>query len=242
MALRIVIERGDPQLERKSRKIEEINDRMKELAGDLIDTMEEYDGVGIAAPQVGVSRCMCVVSFLDDKPPKVLINPEIIEKKGRQVGEEGCLSVPGYLGEVERPQWVKLKYLDLDGKEHIEEHEDFGAVVVSHEIDHLNGELYGDKAISFYTVEEAQAKALAEAEARAGSPEEGGEPGEASDPSDSKASGRSYATEQEAAKRAREEDGSEEAGQADVSARKRASAKKAKAARKSKKKNKRKKK
>lgn len=167
MALRIVVEKGDPQLERKSRKIDKIDDRMKELAVDLVDTMREYDGVGIAAPQVGVNRCMCVVSFLDDNPPKVLINPEIVEKKGSQICEEGCLSVPGYLGKVERPQWIKLKYQDLDGVEHVEEHENFGAVVVSHEIDHLHGELFDDKAVSLYTVEEAEARAQAEAEAMA---------------------------------------------------------------------------
>lgn len=168
MALRNVITKGDPQLNRKSRPITEINDRMKELAQDLIETMIAHDGVGIAAPQVGVSRCMCVVSFLDGNPPKVMINPDIFEKHGSQIGEEGCLSVPGYLGHVERPQKIKVKYLDLAGNEHVEEHEDFNAVVICHEVDHLLGQLYDDKAIDLYTIEEAEERARAQAHGQFG--------------------------------------------------------------------------
>lgn len=145
MALRNIVEIGDDILAKKCREVTEINGRIQTLIDDMIDTMHESMGVGIAAPQVGVARRVCVIEPSEDRL-KVFINPEILEKEGEQVSVEGCLSVPGKVGEVVRPAKVKVKYLDREGKEHIEEFTDFEAVVVSHETDHLEGILYVDKA------------------------------------------------------------------------------------------------
>lgn len=160
MALRNVLTEEDPLLRKKSREVKEINEKILTLLDDMWETMIEYDGVGIAAPQVGVLRRIAVIDFRqpsesadegdaldDDKHVKLeLINPEIIESEGETIGLEGCLSVPGYTGEVRRPKRVKVKALDRDGNEIEVEGEDFMAKALCHEIDHLNGILYTDIA------------------------------------------------------------------------------------------------
>ncbi len=145
MALRNVVKRGDAILARKCREVTEINDRIITLLDDMAETMHEDLGVGIAAPQVGVARRVCIIEPSEDRFVE-MINPEILESEGEQYSVEGCLSVPGLIGDVIRPQRLKVKYLNRKGEEIIEEFTDFEAIVASHEMDHLEGILYVDKA------------------------------------------------------------------------------------------------
>ncbi len=145
MALRNVVKRGDAILARKCREVTEINERIITLLDDMAETMHEDMGVGIAAPQVGVARRVCIIEPSEDRFVE-MINPEILESEGEQLSVEGCLSVPGLIGDVVRPARIKVKYLNRKGEEIIEEFTDFEAIVASHEMDHLEGILYVDKA------------------------------------------------------------------------------------------------
>lgn len=150
---------GDPILNRKCRPVGELTDRYKVLIDDMFETMYHNDGVGLAAPQVGVLRRIFVVDVGDvdeegaDKPvsertrePYVFINPEILETSGEQIGSEGCLSVPDKVANVKRPNYVKIKALDRDMNEFIYEGEGIRARAVLHEYDHLDGILYPEIA------------------------------------------------------------------------------------------------
>lgn len=145
MALRKVVVRGDEILSKRCREVSEITDRIRETLDDMVDTMREELGVGLAAPQVGVMRRMFVA---EPEPGRVyyMINPEIYFEEGSEEEYEGCLSVPGLIGMVERPQKIKIRALDRDGVEQDYEFEGFDARVMCHENDHLNGILYTDKA------------------------------------------------------------------------------------------------
>lgn len=143
MAIRSIREEGDELLRKTSREIKEITPRIEELIEDMIETMYEAEGVGLAAPQVGVLKRLFVVDI--GEGPIVMINPEILEVSGEQTGPEGCLSVPGYQGEVTRPNYVKMKGFDENMNEIIVEGEEFLARALCHEYDHLNGILYIDK-------------------------------------------------------------------------------------------------
>ena len=145
MALRKVVVRGDEILSKRCREVSEITDRIRETLDDMVDTMREELGVGLAAPQVGVVRRMFVA---EPEPGRVyyMINPEIYFEEGSEEEYEGCLSVPGLIGIVERPQKIKIRALDRDGVEQDYEFEGFDARVMCHENDHLNGVLYTDKA------------------------------------------------------------------------------------------------
>ncbi|MFZ7121149.1 MAG: peptide deformylase [Eubacteriaceae bacterium] len=145
MALRNIRINDDPILRKKSRDILEINDRIKELSEDMLETMYHENGVGLAAPQVGILRKIVVIDI--GEGPITLINPIILNQEGMQVNVEGCLSVPGVNEKVERPSFIKIKYQDIDGKENILEGENLLAVAISHELDHLKGILFIDKAI-----------------------------------------------------------------------------------------------
>ena len=153
MALRNIIEEGDPILRKRSRKVEEVNDRIRMILDDMVETMREAEGVGLAAPQVGILRRMFVA---EPEPGKVyyMINPEITDKEGAQKSNEGCLSVPGYMGIVERPEKIKIKGLDYYGNMQEHDLEGFESIVMCHENDHLDGILYTDKAEKMYTSEE----------------------------------------------------------------------------------------
>lgn len=143
MALRNIVTDEDPFLKKKSRPVTEITDRIRTLVEDMIETMRDADGVGIAAPQVGVLRRVAVVEVED---LYVLINPVITEMEGDQFNEEACLSVPGRAGKVHRPTRVVCECMDLDGKPQVYEVEGLTAVCFCHEIDHLDGILFTDKA------------------------------------------------------------------------------------------------
>lgn len=145
MALRTIRTLKEEVLRKKSRKVDVINDRIKVLVQDMFDTMYEADGVGLAAPQIGILKRVIVVDVGDG--PVGLINPEIIEKEGSAIEEEGCLSVPGEVGNVERPQKIKVKALSIEGKQIEFEAEDLFARAICHEIDHLDGVLFIDKVI-----------------------------------------------------------------------------------------------
>jgi peptide deformylase len=145
MALRNIRKYGDSILRKKSRKVEEINERIHVLLDDMEETLYEEDGVGLAAPQVGVLKRVIVVDV--GEGILKLVNPEIIYSEGKAVDTEGCLSIPGSQGEVERPHKVKVKALNEKGEEIIIEGEDLLARALCHEIDHLNGILFIDKII-----------------------------------------------------------------------------------------------
>ena len=144
MALRKIVEMGDPVLNKKCRKIENFDEKLSTLIDDMFDTMYEAEGVGLAAPQVGIRKRIVVIDCGDQ--PLVLINPEILETSGEQTGQEGCLSVPGKVGIVTRPNYAKVKALDENMDEIIVEGTELLARCLCHEIDHLNGIMYVDKA------------------------------------------------------------------------------------------------
>lgn len=155
MAIRKIRTDEDPILRKKSKMVSNYSDRLKVLVEDMYETMDVAYGVGLAAPQVGILKRVIVIDNRDEENGKrfYMINPEIIEKEGVEVGMEGCLSVPGKQGTVERSKDIKVKYNDLSGEEKILEAEDFLARILQHEIDHLDGILYTDKAIEMYEAE-----------------------------------------------------------------------------------------
>ena len=158
MAIRNIRLEGDPILRKVCKEVPEITDRIKVLLDDMGETMYHANGVGLAAPQVGILRRVIVVDPREDETGLVkLINPEIIESDGEQIGVEGCLSIPNFNGTVKRPEHVKVKYLNEEGEEKIWDAHGFPAVVLCHEIDHLNGVLFRDKYIDevSYDVENA---------------------------------------------------------------------------------------
>jgi peptide deformylase len=144
MALRTIRKYGDELLRKKSRTVDEVTDRIKVLIKDMIETMYDAQGAGLAAPQVGILKRIFVVDILDGKGARVFINPEFIEKEGSQKDVEGCLSVPGRQGEVDRPNKVKIKALNENGEEFVLEAEGYLARAICHEYDHLEGILFVD--------------------------------------------------------------------------------------------------
>jgi len=151
MALRLIRTDGDEILRKISKPVEVINNSIITLIDDMKETLKENNGVGLAAPQVGVLRRIIVVDI--GEGPIEIINPEILNKEGTQIGVEGCLSIPEVYGEVKRPQKLKVKGLNGKGNEFEIEAEDLLAIVICHEVDHLNGVLFKDKAIKFIDVE-----------------------------------------------------------------------------------------
>ncbi|MBG0765338.1 MAG: peptide deformylase [Tissierellales bacterium] len=145
MALRNLRLEGDEILRKQSREIKNINERIKILADDMIETMKENDGIGLAAPQVGILKRIIVVDI--GQGPLIMVNPDILEKDGEQIINEGCLSVPNKNGNVKRPEKLKVTYTDLEGDKHTIKTEGLLSVVISHEVDHLNGVLFIDKVI-----------------------------------------------------------------------------------------------
>ncbi|MGN1032324.1 MAG: peptide deformylase [Intestinibacter sp.] len=145
MALRQIVEIGEPVLRKKSKVVKEVNDKIKQLLDDMADTMYHADGVGLAAPQVGILKRMVVIDIGEGLIE--LINPEIIETEGEYLDTEGCLSVPGENGEVSRPYRVKVKAQNRDGEWFEIEGEELLARAFCHEIDHLDGILYVDKVV-----------------------------------------------------------------------------------------------
>ena len=143
MALRNIRYEGDSVLYKTSKEVKEMTPRIKQLIEDMIDTMYEANGVGLAAPQVGVLRRIVVIDV--GEGPKVFVNPRILEASGEQTGEEGCLSVPGKSGVVTRPNYVKAAALDEKMQPFEIEGTELFARAMCHEFDHLDGHLYVEK-------------------------------------------------------------------------------------------------
>lgn len=148
MTIKPLIILPDPLLRQVSTPIERVDDDMRQLADDMLETMYDAPGIGLAAIQIGVPRRLLVIDVAkegEDKRPLVFINPEIITSSDeRSVYEEGCLSIPDYYVEVERPASVTVKSIDRDGKEQLTEADGLLATCLQHEIDHLNGVLFID--------------------------------------------------------------------------------------------------
>ena len=151
MAVRKIITIGDEGLRKKSRLVDKFDARLHTLLGDMADTMYEADGAGLAAPQVGILRRAVVIDTGDGEGVMELINPELIEFEGEQINAEGCLSIPGKRMTVQRPQKVRVRAQDRNGDHFEIEGEDFFAVALCHELDHLDGVLYVDKMIEDVT-------------------------------------------------------------------------------------------
>lgn len=147
MALRNIRQMGDPVLEKKSKEIKEVTPKILELIDDMLDTMYEAQGVGLAAPQVGILKRVVVIdcSMEEDAEPLILINPEILETDGEQTGYEGCLSLPGKSGIVTRPNYAKVRAFNENMEEIIVEGTELLARALCHEIEHLDGHMYVEK-------------------------------------------------------------------------------------------------
>ena len=143
MALRNIRINDDPILRKVCKPVQEITKKTEELVGDMLDTMYEANGVGLAAPQVGILKRIVVIDIGDG--PIIMINPEILETSGSQTGQEGCLSIPGKAGIVTRPNYVKAKAYDLQMNEYTIEGEELLARAVCHELGHLDVDLYIDR-------------------------------------------------------------------------------------------------
>ena len=145
MAKLKILEFPDPRLRKKATPVETVDDELRELIADMFETMYAAPGIGLAATQVDVHKRLLVTDVSPDKSePYVLINPEIIEKDGVTVTDEGCLSVPGYYEEVERAEHIRVRFLDRDGQSREMEAEGLLAVCIQHEMDHLEGKLFVD--------------------------------------------------------------------------------------------------
>lgn len=147
MAIRKIREEGDEILKKKSRQVEEINEKIQELIDDMLETMYKANGVGLAAVQVGVLKQVIVIDIDDGNDPIILINPKIIKEKGEQEVEEGCLSFPNKFAKVIRPAEITVEAIDRDGKTFKIKAKELLAQAISHEIDHLNGVVFMDKII-----------------------------------------------------------------------------------------------
>ncbi|MGI5949683.1 peptide deformylase [Peptoniphilus sp.] len=156
MAKRVIRTDEDPLLRKKSREVTKFDDRLKELIQDMFETMDEAPGVGLAAPQVGILKRVIVIDDREEVNRKrmYMINPVITHKEGKAVDLEGCLSVPLKQGTVERATNIDVEYMDIDGNKKSLNATDFFARIIQHEVDHLDGILFTDKAIDIYLPEE----------------------------------------------------------------------------------------
>lgn len=135
----------DPVLKQKARRVREIDKALQKLIDDMFETLQDACGVGLAAPQVGISLRLCVIQLPETLEKYVLVNPEMVKRKGSRLVDEGCLSIPGYKGEVNRSESIIVKYWDREGKSTRLKGEELLAQALEHEIDHLNGVLYLDR-------------------------------------------------------------------------------------------------
>lgn len=147
MAIRTIRTDNDPVLRKVAREVTVFDEKLEVLVEDMIETMHDADGVGLAAPQIGILKRVIVFDLYDDEGPMALINPRIVDQSGIQMEEEGCLSLPGRHGIVKRPLSVTVQFEDLEGESYEIVGEELLARVLCHEIDHLDGVLYIDKQI-----------------------------------------------------------------------------------------------
>ena len=147
MAIRNLRYEGDEILKKKSREVEIIDDKIQQLIDDMIETMHKYNGVGLAAVQVGILKRVVVIDTYEDDGPIALINPVILKTKGEREVEEGCLSFPNKFAKVIRPEEVVAEYTDRNGKQIKVKAKELLAQAICHELDHLDGEVFVDKMI-----------------------------------------------------------------------------------------------
>ena len=147
MAIRIIRENGDEILRKKAREVEKVDDKIREILNDMVETMHKFNGVGLAGPQIGILKRLIVIDLYDDDGPIKLINPKIIKQEGEQEVEEGCLSFPNQFAKIIRPAKVTIEALDENGQKMRIEAEGLLAQAISHELDHLDGILFIDKII-----------------------------------------------------------------------------------------------
>ena len=147
MAIREIRLKGDEILRKKCKEVKEITPKITTLLDDMADTMYQANGVGLAAPQVGILKRVVVIDTGEGLIE--MINPVVVETKGAVVGDEGCLSLPGKTAQVERPEYVKVEALDRNGEKIVVEGTELLAVALCHETDHLDGILYTDKALPY---------------------------------------------------------------------------------------------
>ena len=157
MTVKEVVKYPAEILTTKTQEVEVINEEILSLLDDLYDTMVEYDGAGIAAPQINVPLRVAIVELGEERAILEMINPTVLEVEGAEVGVEGCLSFPDLFGEVERPTYVRIEACDRDGQVYELEAADFDARVILHEIDHLDGVCFNSKMIRVLTEEELEA-------------------------------------------------------------------------------------
>ncbi len=143
MARRNIIKMGDPLLRKISKPVEAFDDRLHQLLDDMIETLHHAEGLGLAAPQVGVLKRVCIVEY--DEVLYELVNPKLVRSSGKCTDNEGCLSVDGFRGLVERPEKIDITYFNRNGKQHSLHAEGYFARVFLHEMDHLDGILFADK-------------------------------------------------------------------------------------------------
>ena len=147
MAIREIRLNGDEILRKKAREVEKVDDRIKELLQDMVETMHEYNGVGLAAPQVGILKRVIVIDLYDGNEPLKLVNPKILKEKGKQKVDEGCLSFPNQFAKMVRPKEVTVEALNEKGETVTIEAVDLLAQALVHEIEHLDGILFVDNMI-----------------------------------------------------------------------------------------------
>ena len=148
MAIRTIRQAGDEILKKKSKEVEIVDEKIVELVEDMIETMHKFNGVGLAAPQIGILKRIAVIDLYEEGDgPVTLINPKILKEEGKQTVDEGCLSFPNQFAKIVRPKKVVVEALDKDGKKVKIEAEGLFAQAISHEVDHLNGEVFIDKII-----------------------------------------------------------------------------------------------
>jgi peptide deformylase len=150
MAIRIIVKQPDPVLREKAKPVPAVTPNIQKLLTDMAETMYDAPGVGLAAPQIGISKRVIVIDVGDEHGLIEMVNPEIMEAAGEQFGPEGCLSIPNLQGDVRRKDRIKVKGLDRNGKEYVIEAAGFLSRAFQHEIDHLNGVLFTDIADRVY--------------------------------------------------------------------------------------------
>lgn len=156
MAIRIIVKVPDPVLHEKAKPVPKITPNIQKLLDDMADTMYDAPGVGLAAPQIGILKRAIVMDVGDEHGLIQLVNPVITHREGEQLGPEGCLSIPGLMGDVKRAQKVTVRGLDRDGNEVEIEGTDLLARCIQHEVDHLNGVLFTDIAVKVYSEPEEE--------------------------------------------------------------------------------------
>jgi len=152
LAIRLIVKDPDPVLRERAIVVTKYNSNLHKLLKDMAETMYDAEGVGLAAPQIGISKRVIVVDVGDENGLIEMVNPEIVEQEGEQTGTEGCLSIPNLNGDVRRAQRIKVKGFDRDGNPIEVEATDYLARAFQHEVDHLNGVLFTDIAESIYDV------------------------------------------------------------------------------------------